>query len=144
MSGLKYGGIGGGINSAAYIGFVQGLKGEDGVGAYYKEIENNNFKERVEKLSTYAAAAGTSLVVLDENGGKIADEHNTKIGVTKDHIEAGGNRREVNLSLPAENPADLDYLDVYIDELIALKSSVGGAKSAREFLFGVMLLTHCL
>lgn len=136
----------------AYIDFVNKLNEPNGnKPPYHDEIGGDSSRKIIRKLTKIASGNSAELKISDINGnGKTCTARNTKITVSFDDMMTVNTKlkRRVNISLPDEIPADLDYLDKFIREIITITgfdhNNANDVDEASKFLFGVMLLSRCM
>jgi len=129
-----------------------GTPGEAGYISVTKEIlKPNRFAdfmeadpaERADLLNSYSQMGSGGLNVFHETtvgGNEVINNGNCRIAVEIDARKLA-RRSKHTLSFPTIMPANVNYLQPYVDAVVALNTS--NPAHARQFLFGVMLLTRC-
>lgn len=130
-------------NVQGYVNLVENLVLDP---ARYSEFLDAEEDERASLLQRAAGtdAQGRPCVIEQETSAgesEPIDEGNCRVLLTRDRKRVA-RRSRVVMKLPDAPLYDVEYLDVYIEELCRLHQD-GEHERACKFLFGMMLLTRC-
>ena len=111
----------------------------------YQDFLEAEPAERADLLNVYAGKGGSGLFVQHETQGGVSqqiDKTNCKVMVEED-IRKLARKSKHTISFPDVMPSNdsLVYLQPYLDAIIVLNTA--DPKTARQFMFGMMLLTRC-
>lgn len=111
----------------------------------YQDFLEAEPAERADLLNVYAGKGGSGLYVQHETKGGVSEQITSakcRVMVEED-VRRLTRKSKHTISFPDVMPPNdnLAYLQPYLDAIIALNTA--DPKTARQFMFGMMLLTRC-